>query len=296
MTNQLDELLALSIWRDGSIEPPERATVPVWDHAFLYGDGVFEGIRLRDGRLYRVDLHLARLARSSHLLGLELAYEPDQIVAAIGELAKANDLRDAHVRVVHSRGVGMPGIDPRRCPRSTMVIMAYPFPPLLGTDPVTLITSTIRRKAPHSVPAAAKSLNYLDSVLAKQQATAAGASDALMLDHDGRLAEATGANLFLIDDGRLRTPTTIAALPGITRRTIIELAGDMDIEVAEDRLVPADLALADEAFLTGTAAGIVPIGAVDAIAIANAPGPVTTAIDERYRATWTDPAYTTPIS
>lgn len=292
---KLDDLLRMSIWRDGAVLSPEQATVSVWEHAFLYGDGVFEGVRVRDGRLYRIDLHLERLRRSSRLLGLELRYGDDEILAGIAAAADANGLSDAHVRIVHSRGVGLPGIDPRRCPQTSLTILVYPFPPLLGTEPLTLIVSSIARKAPRSVPAAAKSLNYLDSVLAKQQAIAAGAGDALMLDAEGHIAEATGANLFVVRDGTLRTPPIVAALPGITRRTILELAGSLGVATSVESLTTGDLLTADEAFLTGTAAGIVPIGAVDGVALPAAPGPLTRELDAAYRTTWSHPDYTRPI-
>jgi branched-chain amino acid aminotransferase len=287
----LEGLLGLHIWRDGEILGPDAAAISVWDHAFLYGDGVFEGIRLRGGALYRGDLHLQRLRRSSRLLALDVRHSDEEIFEGIRSLAVVNDLRDAHVRIIHSRGVGLPGIDPRRCPQTSLSILLYPFPPLLGTEPISLITSSVVRKAPRSVPAGAKSLNYLDSILAKQQATDAGAGDALMLDGNGNVAEATGANLFAVADGQLKTPPVTAALPGITRRTVLELAEALGIPSAVETLSLGDLYVADEAFLTGTAAGIVPIAKVDGHAVTEAPGPLTKAIDERYRETWTDPRY-----
>ena len=266
--------------------------VSVWDHGFLYGDGVFEGIRIRDGRLYRPDLHLERLRDSAHILGIEMPYDDEALLAGTRETARANGLVDAHVRIIVARGVGLPGIDPSRCPRASVSILVYPFPPLLGTAPLRLITSSVARKAPRSLPARVKSLSYGDSVLAKLQANAAGASDAIMLDGGGLVAESTGANIFAVRDGVLRTPPTISALPGITRRTILELAEGHGIGTSVELLDPSDLVVADEAFLTGTGAGIVSIGSVDGRAIAHAPGPITEALAAAYRATWFDPSYT----
>lgn len=285
----------LSVWIDGELRPPAQAAVSVWNHGLLYGDGVFEGIRLRDGALYRIDDHLARLRGSCHVLGLEMRFDHDTIVEAIASTARANGLRDAHVRIIATRGMGAPGIDPRRCPHSSLIILVYPFPPLLGSEPITLVVSSVARKAPRSVDAAVKSLNYLDSVLAKMQANAAGAGDALMLDGQGNVAEATGTNVFCVSNGVLRTPPLTAALPGITRRTVIELAEAAGIAVHVEPLTPGDVYLADEVFLTGTAAGIAPIAAVDGRAVPAAPGAMTQRLDVAYRTTWSEPRYTTVV-
>jgi branched-chain amino acid aminotransferase len=292
---ELDSILQLQVWKDGKLVEPAEAVVSVWDHGFLYGDGVFEGIRLRDRRIYRVEDHLQRLRRSSHLIGLELAFTNDAIIQGIAQTANANGLDDAHVRVIHTRGVGLPGVDPRRCPKASVLIMAYPFPPLLGTEPITLMVSSVARKSPRSVDPAAKSLNYLDSVLAKMQANAAGAHDAIMLDGEGYVAEATAANVFCVHDGVLRTPPTTAALPGITRRTVLELAEVEGIRTETGRLTPGDLYVADEAFLTGTGAGIVPIARVDGRVLKSAPGPITGALSDAYARTWSDDRYSMPV-
>ena len=199
------------------------------------------------------------------------------------------------MRVVVTRGVGFPGIDPRRCPTATTLILVYPFPPLLGSDPISLITSGVARKSPRSVSARVKSLSYLDSVLAKVQANASGAGDALMLDGTGLVAEATGANVFCIHGTALRTPTTIASLAGITRATLLELAPSVGLEPVVEQLEPGDLYTADEVLLTGTGAGIVPVASIDGRVLPAAPGPHTAALDAAYRRTWTDPAYTVAL-
>jgi branched-chain amino acid aminotransferase len=288
----LDEILTLKIWRDGEIVDSAEAAVSVWDHGLLYGDGVFEGIRLRAGRIYRPQLHLARLRGSARAVALEIPYGDDDLLAGIADTARANAIDEAHVRVIVTRGVGFPGIDPRRCPRATTLILVYPFPPLLGSDPISLITSGVARKSPRSVSARVKSLSYLDSVLAKVQANASGAGDALMLDGTGLVAEATGANVFCVHGTALRTPTTIASLAGITRGTVIELAPSVGLEPVVEALEPGDLYTADEVFLTGTGAGIVPVASIDGRSLPAAPGPFTAMLDDAYRRTWADPAYT----
>jgi branched-chain amino acid aminotransferase len=290
------EIARLAIWRDGELFPPEEAHVPVWDHGFLYGDGVFEGLRLRSGRLYRPELHLDRLAGSGRILGLTPRYSAEELLSAVAELIEANALSDAHVRIIWTRGIGMPGLDPRRCPTTSVTILAYPFPPLLGSAPLRLITSSVVRKSPHSVPARAKSLNYLDSILAKLEANDAGADDALMLDAAGNVAEATGTNLFIVHRGTLCTPPTIAALPGITRATVIELAEQERIPVTVSPMTLGDIYVADEAFLTGTAAGIVPVGEIDGRVLTSAPGPISTRIAKLYEDTWLSPEYSTSPS
>jgi branched-chain amino acid aminotransferase len=295
MTTALDEILALKIWRDGAIVDPAQAVISVWDHGLLYGDGVFEGIRLRSGRLYRPQLHLARLRGSARAVALEIPYPDDALLGGIAQTARANDIDEAHVCVVVTRGVGFPGIDPRRCPTATTLILVYPFPPLLGRDPISLITSGVARKSPRSVSARVKSLSYLDSVLAKVQANASGAGDALMLDGSGLVAEATGANVFCIHGTALRTPTTIASLAGITRATLLELASSVGLEPVVEQLEPGDLYTADEVLLTGTGAGIVPVASIDGRNLPAAPGPFTAMLDDAYRRTWTDPAYTVAL-
>jgi branched-chain amino acid aminotransferase len=291
----LDEILSLKIWRDGEIVDPTEAVVSVWDHGLLYGDGVFEGIRLRAGRIYRPHLHLARLRGSARAVALDIPYADEELLAGIADTARANAIDEAHVRVIVTRGVGFPGIDPRRCPRATTLILVYPFPPLLGSDPISLITSGVARKAPRSVSARVKSLSYLDSVLAKVQANASGAGDALMLDGTGLVAEATGANVFCVHGTSLRTPTTIASLAGITRGTVLELAPAVGLEPLVEALEPGDLYTADEVFLTGTGAGIVPVASIDGRTLPAAPGPFTAMLDDAYRRTWTDPAYTVAL-
>ncbi|TDE08450.1 aminotransferase class IV [Jiangella asiatica] len=273
-------------WIDGSLCSGRGAAVPVWDRAFLYGDGCFEGMRVRGGLLFRPQDHLARLRRSAAALGVQLQWRPDQLIAAVAQVMAANELTDAHVRVIVSRGASAPGgLDPRPATRPRVVVIAYPLP--LRERPVRVMISSITRKAPRSVDAGIKSLNSLDAILAKQQANAAGMDDAFMLDGDGTIAEATTTNVFVVRDGRVATPTTRAALPGITRRTVIELLREADVEIVERDVTWGELYCADECFLTGTAAGIVPVSAVDGREPAAAPGQITTLVSEAYARTVT---------
>jgi branched-chain amino acid aminotransferase len=274
----------LSVYVDGEWVDGAAASVPIWDHGFLYGDGVFEGMRVFDGALFRPRDHLKRFARSARGMGMELPLGEDELLDVIRETVRRSDLRDAHVRPILTRGVGMPGVDPRGAERPRLHVAAYPFPPLLGSEPLRLLVSSVVRKAPLSVGAHVKSLNYVDSVLAKQQATAAGMNDAVMLDHLGTVAECTGANVFLVAEGRLVTPTTRSALPGITRRTVLEL-----FEVEERDVWPMELHVADAAFVTGSGAGIVEVAEFDGRRL---PGhPLVAEVVAAYRAATRDPKF-----
>jgi branched-chain amino acid aminotransferase len=253
----------LTVYVDSEYVDGAVAAVPIWDHAFLYGDGIFEGMRLFDGALFRPYDHLARLAGSARSLGLELPLPLDGVLEVIGEVIRRSGLRDAHVRPIVTRGVGLPGVDPARCERSTLIVAGYPFPPLLGADAIRVLISSVVRKAPRSVGAHVKSLNYVDAVLAKRQATAAGMGEAIMLDHLGAVAECSAANVFAVFGETLATPTTRSALSGITRRTILELAREQGIPVEERDIWPMELYTADAVFATGSGAGIVAIAEVD---------------------------------
>src|SRR3954454_3402308 len=257
----------LTAYVNGEYVPGGAATVSIFDHGFMYGDGVFEGMRLFDGGLFRPRDHLARLARSARTIGLE-APAADDLLAIVKEVVRRSDLHDAHIRPIVTRGQGGPGIDPRSCEATSLIVSAYPFPPFLGAEPIRLMTSAIARKAPRSLGAHVKSLNYLDGIMAKQQAIACGMDDALMLDVSGAVAESTGANVFMISDGALLTRTTRAALPGITLRTVLEIARDEGIPVTETELFPMDFYSADGAFVCGSGAGIVPVGSLDGRSLA----------------------------
>src|SRR4051794_33957048 len=268
---------------NGEYVPLERASVSIFDHGFLYGDGVFEGMRVFDGGLFRAPDHMARITRSARTIGLALPVDTDSIVEIIGEVVRRSDLRDAHVRPIITRGFGAPGIDPRLCPVPSLIISAYPFRPFLGADPIKLFTSAVVRKAPRSLGAHVKSLNYLDAIVAKQQAGELGMHDAVMLDSLGAVAECTGANLFIVVGDTLVTPTTRAALPGITRRTVLEIAAEQGIEAIERDVWPMELHCADGAFVCGSGAGIVPIGSFDGRPVTTPRHPLIERLQIAYR-------------
>jgi branched-chain amino acid aminotransferase len=268
---------------NGEYVPLADASVSIFDHGFLYGDGVFEGMRVFDGGLFRAADHMERFARSARTIGLGLPVATEVVVDIIGEVVRRSFLRDAHVRPIVTRGFGGPGIDPRLCPVPSLIVSAYPFPPFLGSEPIKLFTSAVVRKAPRSVGAHVKSLNYLDAIIAKQQAGELGMHDAVMLDSLGAVAECTGANLFVIFGERLVTPTTRAALPGITRRTVLEIAAEREIETEERDIWPMELHGADGAFVTGSGAGIVPIASFDGRPVSQPEHSLTLALQEAYR-------------
>jgi branched-chain amino acid aminotransferase len=273
----------LTAYVNGEYVAGGGAAVSIFDHGFMYGDGVFEGMRLFGGGLFRPRDHLARLARSARTVGIALPLETEELLGVIMEVVRRSDLRDGHIRPIVTRGFGGPGIDPRGCATPSLIVSAYPFPPFLGADPIRLMTSAIARKAPRSLGSHVKSLNYLDGIMAKQQATACGMDDALMLDIGGAVAECTGANVFVIRDGGLVTPTTRAALPGITRRTVLEIAREQGIPAVEAELFPMDLYCADGAFVCGSGAGIVPVGAVDGRPLGEPKHPLIGQIADAYR-------------
>lgn len=286
----------LVVYADGEFVDACDARVSIFDHGLLYGDGVFEGMRLFDGALFRPYDHLERLGRSARSLGIELPLDGDGLLDVICEVVSRSGLRDAHVRPILTRGFGSPGLDPSRCERPSLYVAAYPFPPLLGSDPVSVIVSSVARKAPRSLGSHVKSLNYLDAIVAKRQAIAAGVQEAIMLDVFGAVAECTAANLFLVDDGVLVTPTTRAALPGITRRTVLELAAELGIVSRERDVWPMELYVAEAMFATGSGAGIVPIGAVDGTPLRSAGNPILAALEEGYRARTRDPRFTLVVA
>ena len=286
----------LTVYVNGEFVDGSSASVSVFDHGVLYGDGVFEGMRVFGGGLYRPWDHLARLSRSARGIGLELSLSEAELTDVITEVVRRCALRDAHVRPIITRGFGAPGLDPWRCERPTVIVQAYPFPPLLGNSAVRLVTSAIVRKAPRSIGAHVKSCNYLDGILAKAQAKAAAANDAVMLDHVGAVAECTGANIFMLDGDRLITPTTRAALPGITRRSVLECAEELGVPTEVRDVWPTELHTADGAFVTGSGAGIVPVGSIDGHSLASDAHPVIRALTAAYWERTQNPAYRLEIA
>ncbi len=271
------ELADLLVYVNGEFRRGGEAGVSVWDHGLLYGDGVFEGIRAYDGKLFKLEAHLDRLYQSAALIGLKVPLQRNTLREAVLSTVRENKLRNAHVRPIITRGSGWPGFNFKN-ERATVVILAYPLAPP-GRDPIRCMITTIRRKSPLSIDAQVKSLNYLDSVLAKFQAVNAGFADAILLDAFGCLAEATAANLFLVRKHILVTPTVRASLDGITRGFILEIAEQLSIPSVEREVTPGELYVAEEAFLCGTGYEIVPLGEVDGRRIGDGTmGPVTSRI------------------
>jgi branched-chain amino acid aminotransferase len=285
----------LTVYVNGEFVNGSQASISVFDHGLTYGDGIFEGLRLFSRALFRPRDHLARLARSAQALLLDVPQSADELLETTIQVIRRSALDDAHVRIIVTRGFGTPGIDPWRCERSSVIISAYPFPPLLGEEPVALLTSAVVRKAPRSLGAHVKSLNYLDAITAKQQARAAGMDDAVMLDGLGAVAECSSTNVFAVLGETLVTPTTRAALPGITRRTVLELARELGVEPVERDIFPSELHIADALFVTGSGAGIVPVGSIDGHQIPTADHPIFKTLANAYRRRTADPRFVVPV-
>lgn len=260
----MTEMLA---WLDGRVAPARETAVPVLDHGLLYGDGIFEGLRFYDKRVFRLELHLARLTVGARALGLAIPGGDAGVRAALRSLLAAYGAADGYVRLVITRGTGPLGVDPLTCEAPRMFVIAAPlalFPPERQLAGVSLFTSTFRRPSADALEPRIKSLNYLNNALAKQEARQRGADEALLLNARGLIAEAAAANLFVVRDGVLQTPpTTDGALDGITRRTVLELARELGVPAEERSLGRIDLYAASEVFLTGTGAGLVPVGSLD---------------------------------
>ena len=287
----------MKVWIDGRVVEPAQARISALDHGFLYGDGIFEGIRCYAGRVFRLEDHLRRLATGARVLALELPGGVDAIRRIVLETARGHGAPDAYLRLVVSRGEGELGVDPTTCPAPRVVCIAadvrlYPAEKL--SEGLALATSSLRRPGPDVLDPRVKSLNYLNNALAKLEARQRGADEALLLNAAGHVAEASAANVFAVLGGVLVTPPpTDGALAGITRMTLLELAGELGVETAERTLGRFDLFDAEEVFLSGTGARVVPVARLDGrpIGAARGAGPLTKrlveAFDARARSTGT---------
>ena len=273
------------IYLNGDFVGEEEAKVSVFDHGFLYGDGIFEGIRAYNGRIFALDEHVDRFFESAKSIMLELPLTRAGFKEAILETVRRNNLQDAYIRPVASRGKGPLGLDPTRCPDPTVVIIVDPevrHPEAAGQAPtdakgIKVITTTLRRNGPDVMSPRVKSTNYLNNILAKLQAHAAGAQEALFLNSQGLVCELTGDNVFVVKESRVVTPPLwVGLLDGITRRQIIRLAGEEGLDVAEEPLTLHDLYTSDECFAAATRVEILPIGSIDGRCIGDGSmGPVT---------------------
>jgi branched-chain amino acid aminotransferase len=289
------------VYVDGEWVRKSQASVSVYDHGLLYGDGVFEGIRAYDGVIFRFKEHLDRLYSSAKSIRLQIPLSPEEMTNAVVETLKRNDLRDAYIRLVVTRGKGDLGVDPRKCKTPSIFVITEYVDPTYGTvakqKGITVIISSVRRDMVDATTHEIKSLNYLNSVLAKLEATDAGADDALMLDRNGFVSEATTTNLFIVKDGDIFTPTTSAGiLPGVTRKRVMRLARELGYNMLEKGITPYEVTNADEAFLTGTLAEIVPLVKVRGIEIGDGkPGQITKSIIEAFLRIRSDPKDGLPV-
>jgi len=291
----------LLVYIDGKFYPKSEAKISVYDHGLLYGDGVFEGIRAYNGIVFHLKEHIDRLYRSAHPILLKIAMTKSQLTEAVLKTLKKNNLTNAYIRLVVTRGVGDLGLDPRKCPKATVIIITEPMLQLNSPEALAKgITTTITWVKRNPVDAATheiKSLNYLNSILGKIEANNTGADEAICLNKTGYVCEGVGENIFIVRDGEIITPpVSSGALNGITREVIIRLAKKLGIEVTERNITPNELFTADEAFFTGTAAEVAPIREVNKRVIgAGKPGPVTKRIMQEFEKATKDPNEGTPI-
>jgi branched-chain amino acid aminotransferase len=279
---------SMLIYLDGKLVPEEEAKVSVFDHGLLYGDGIFEGIRVYDGNIFRLTEHIDRLYESAKTIGMEVPMSFEEVEAAIVKTVEANGMSNAYIRLVITRGRGDLGIDPSSCPKPTFFIICATiqlYPKEFYETGIPLITASTRRIPMECLDPRIKSLNYLNNILAKIEARKAGVPEAVMLNLSGRVAECTADNIFIMREGRLKTPRlTEGALPGVTRQAALELAKESGLVVKETVLGLHDLYNAEECFLTGTGAEIMPVIAIDGRQIGSGqPGKITLDLLERFR-------------
>ena len=277
------------IYINGTLYNKEDARVSVYDHGLLYGDGVFEGLRSYGGIVFRLDEHVKRLWDSAKAIWLEIPLTQKAMCQAIDDTLKANGIDDGYIRVVVTRGCGTLGLDPNKTSDPQIIIIADSitlYPDELYQKGLEIVTVSVTRNHPAALSPRVKSLNYLNNILAKIEGLQAGCIEALMLNHKGEVAECTGDNIFLARDGLLITPPTDAGiLEGITRGAVIELAEQADIPVQQKPITKHDVYIADECFLTGTAAEVVPVVKVDSRKIGQGvPGSITRDLIKRFHA------------
>ena len=276
--------VAKKIWLNGTLVEPQQASVSVFDHGVLYGDGVFEGIRAYRGRIFKMQTHLKRLFDSARAIRLEIPYSIDELEQAIRQTVDANGQKDAYIRMCVTRGEGTLGLNPFLCVKPSVFIIVDKielYPPELYENGLEVITASVMRNHPAALSPRIKSMNYLNNILAKIEALDAGLMEAIMLNHQGCVSEATGDNVFVVRvyNGRqvlLTPPLHAGILEGVTRNTVDRLARESDVPVEHIDLTRHDLYTADEIFLTGTAAEVIPVTKVDGRSVGRGePGPLT---------------------
>ena len=279
--------MGLQVWIDGKLYDKNDAKISVYDHGLLYGDGVFEGIRVYGGRIFECDAHLRRLFDSAKAIRLNIPATAQQLRAAIEQTVKANGFADCYVRLVVTRGAGTLGIDPAKCPTPSVFIIAdliQVHSKEAYEKGIAVITSSIIRTHPNALSPRIKSLNYLNNVLARIEANDAGVSEAIMLNQEGDVAEATVQNVFIVRGGRVRTPPiTAGILEGVTRDVMIGLCRRNNIPCEESRIQRHDLYVADEMFLTGTGGEVMPVTKIDNRPIGSGEvGPITRQLKDAF--------------
>jgi len=285
----------LLVYIDGEYFPESEAKISVFDHGFLYGDGIFEGIRSYNGIVFKLKEHIDRLYHSARAIMLEIPLTKEEMIEAVLETLRRNDLKDAYIRLVVTRGKGDLGLDPRKCPKPSVIIITVPLLQLYEDEKrergMSMIVSWIRRDPVDATTHEIKSLNYLNSILAKIEANNAGVDEAIILDTNGFICEGTAENIFIVKDGKIMTPpSTSGPLHGITAGVVKEIAQSIGYQVIEKGITVVDLYEADEAFVTGTAAEIMPIREVNKRQIGEGRmGPVTRKILEKFREYIRDP-------
>ena len=286
--------IELQVYIDGDFYPKSQAKISVYDHGFLYGDGVFEGIRQYNGVVFKLKEHIDRLYRSAHAIMLQIPLTKQEMITAVIETLRKNKMKDSYIRLIVSRGVGDLGLDPRKCPKPTIIIITDTINIKAGNAKeigITTMFSWVRRNPVDATTHEIKSLNYLNSVLAKIEANACGVDEAICLESNGYIAEGVGENIFIAKNGEIFTPpTSTGALAGITADIVAELCVKLDIDLIITNLTPFMLFTADEAFFTGTAMEMVPIREVNKRQIGNGkPGPITKKLMAEFQKVIEDP-------
>ena len=279
----------MKVYIDGKYYDEKNAKISVFDHGLLYGDGVFEGIRAYNGRVFKLAEHIERLFYSAKAILLEIPMSPKELTAAVVQSCRRNDLRDGYIRLVVTRGTGTLGLNPNKCKSPSVIIIAgriQLYPPELYKRGLEIITVATTRNLHSALNPAIKSLNYLNNILAKIEALNGGCEEAIMLNAEGYVSECTGDNIFIVKGGQLLTPPLSAgALYGITRGVVMALAREGGLAVSEPNLTRYDLFNAEECFLTGTGAEIIAVVKIDGRVIGKGkPGPVTEGLIGQYRA------------
>jgi len=279
--------MGLKVWLNGGLVDQADAKISVFDHGLLYGDGVFEGIRVYDRRVFELEAHIRRLYESANVIRLEIPLSREELIKAVEETVEANGVVDGYIRLVITRGIGTLGLNPLICEDPQVFIIAdniQLYPEELYEKGLRVVSATTIRNHPLSLPPQIKSLNYLNNILAKIEALDSGVPEAIMYNHDGFVAEASGDNIFIVRDGVVYVPPSSAgALEGITRGVVMKLAREEGLEVLEKTLTRFDLYVCDEFFLTGTAAEVIGIVEIDGRKIGDGkPGPVTRLLRKKF--------------